>query len=453
MSLWQLLSYWDQEKLQRLLKLLEPVDQDRLLRVMDGWKRPSWSLPFSTPKSTLLNVLTRIYPIYRSCVLRLLEPLNQQEQERFVNVLDVLEQSEQVVELLGILNEHEVLEQRTILKVLNDLCGPFRCLSLKDAPNARTVLSQLKGLHPLDRLNLVRLLEGLDYTHQCMLLSALEGLNSQEQHRMLEVVICLERLKQQQLLRVLKGLDSPQKVEVVEIMSRLEHQEQQQLLRVLNRLDSPQQKKVLEMMVQLEHQKQRQLLRVLKRLDFLQQKKVLEMMARLEHQDQRRQQLLRLLNGPNCLYQCTLLIALGGLDSQEQHKILEVLMVRLEPQEQRQLLRVLEGLPSPHKVEFLEMMVRLEHQEQRQLLRVLEGLDYSQLIVQHEQYSSPLQCKILEIVNRLEVHEQQELLSLLVSMEPLERRGVLKVMYEFHTTGSLTSNSERLATSQMYIST
>ena len=231
-------------------------------------------------------------------------------------------------------------------------------------------------------------------------------------------------------------------------MVRLKPHEQQQLLRVLEGLPSPHKVEFLEMMVRLEHQEQRQLLGVLDGLDSPQQKKVLEMIVRLEHQEQRRQQLLRLLNGPNSHYQCSLLRALEGLDSQEHHKMLEVLITRLELHEQQQLLRVLEGLPSPHKVEFLEMMVRLEHQEQRQLLGVLDGLDYSQLIV----HSCPLRCKMLEIVNGLELHEQQELLSELVSMEPLKRRGVLKVMYEFHTTGSLTSKGERLATCQMFLS-
>lgn len=358
---------------------------------MDGWKRPSWLLLLPITKSTLLNVLTRIHPAHRSYVLRLLEPLDRQGRERLINVLDVLKQSERV-ELFGILNEHDVLERPTILKVMYVLLVQFRAVSrydsLKHVPKAATVLSLLKGLHSLDWSKVVRLLDGLDYAHQCTLLSALEGLDSQKQHRMLEMMIFLERLEQQQLLTVLEGLDS------------------------------------------------------------LQQEKVLEMMVQLEHQKWLRQQLLRFLNGPNCHYQCTRLSAL------EQQKMLEVLMVRLEPHGRRQLLRVLKGLPSPHKVEFLEMMVRLEHQEQRQLLTVIDGLDCSQLIL-HEcgQYSSPLRCKMLEIVNRLELHEQQELLSVLVSMEPLERRGVLKVMYEFHTTGSLTSNSERLATSQMYIST
>ena len=288
MSLWQSQISSEQEKLQSLLWQLDPVDQDRLLRVMDEWIRPSRSPLLSTPKSTLLNVLTRVHPVHRSNVLRLLISLNQQEQERLIRVLDVLEQSEQVVELLEILNEHDVLEQRTILKVLYVLLVQFRAVSrygsLKHVPKAATVLSLLKGLHSLDWSKAVRFLDGLDYAHQCTLLSALEGLDSQKQHRMLEMMIFLEHQEQRQLLTVLEGFPSPQKVEVQEMMVRLEHQEQRQLLGVLKGLNSPQQKKMLEMMV---------------------------------HQEQRRQQLLRLLNGPNGHYQCSLLIALDGLDSQE----------------------------------------------------------------------------------------------------------------------------------------
>ena len=347
MSLWRSLSSSEQEKLRSLLEHLEPVDQDRLLRVKDEWMRSSWLLLFDTPKSELLNVLTRIHPAHRSYVLRQLEPLNQQERERLVNVLDVLKHSERV-ELLGILNEHGVLEQQTILKVMYDLCGPLRhslflFYSLKDTPNAMTVLSLLKGLHPLDRSKLVRLLERLDHIHQCKLLSALEGLDSQEQKRMLEIMSSLERQEQERLIKFLH---------------RQEHSEWMKLLGILNEHD------VLERRV------------ILKVLDGLYGKSdpiwyhtlyshfedapkaaaVLSLLKSLHPLD--RLKLVRLLDGLDLTHQRALLSALEGLDFQK-HRETIVMLNDLKPLGQRQLLTALVGLDSTPIYKLLARAYRL----------------------------------------------------------------------------------------------
>ena len=326
MSLWQSLSSSEQEKLQSLLEQLEPVHQDRLLRVMYGWKILSWSLPFSTPKSTLFNVLTRLHPAHRSNVLRLLEALNQQGRERLIVVLDELEQSEQV-ELLEILNEHGVLEQRTILKVLvgRDGLDGFslhRSLLLTAVPNATTILSLLKGLDPFHRSKLLRLLKGLDYTRQCKLLSVLEELDSQEQHGVLEIMSGLKRQEQERLIK---------------FIHRQEHSEWLELLGILN------EHKVLE---------QRMILKVLDGLycSILRPSlyyclnpltTVLSPLKGLHPLD--RSKLVRLLDGLDLTYQYTLLSALEGHDSQKRHEII-VMMNDLKPLEQRQVLTVLDGL-------------------------------------------------------------------------------------------------------------